>query len=107
MKLEFCLKSALRGRRVYTPVSRYAFVPKSETGEIEHILCYPGNIPGKIEEPQLYRDAKIEKRADDDITLRYPGTLEVVIMMSIEADNAFREANPDIVAQCEFFKIDE
>lgn len=106
MKFEFCPKSKLYGREVFGPVDRYSFVPLSETGETEHIFCYKRGIPGKLDEPQLFRGAKIEIRAEDDITLRYRNKLEVVILMSIAADNRFRREHPEIVRQCEFFKID-
>ncbi len=102
---EFGGKSGLHGRRVYTPVDRVSFVPQSENGLVEYILAYRKQVPTPMQEPDLYRGAEI-KQQPGEVELHFPGLVEIVIMLTLEADNEFRRQHQGLVAKNELFKVD-
>lgn len=106
MHFSFSGKSKLHGRRVFQPIDRISYVPQSEEGKQEYIFAYNGPIPTPLEEPDLFRDARVLSTNDDEATLEYPGLDEVVLLLTLDADDAFREDNPEVVAQNELFKIE-
>ena len=102
---EFGGKSGLHGRRVYTPVDRISFVPQSEEGLVEYILAYRKQIPTPTQEPDLYGGAEI-KQHPGEVALHFPGLAEIVILLTLEADDEFRKQHPNLVANNELFRVD-
>ena len=106
MNFEFSKKSKLYGRTVFTPVDRFSYVPVSEEGLTEYILAFKDKVPTAKDEPELYQGSEVEDDAGDEVSLRYPGLDEMVVLLTIEADERFRTENPELVAKNEMFRID-
>lgn len=106
MHFSFSGRSKLYGRKVFQPIDRIAYVPQSEEGKQEYIFAYNGPIPTPAEEPDLFRDAKVIQPNADEATLEYNGIDEIVLLLTLDADDAFREENPEMVAEGELFKIE-
>ncbi|MDO8555947.1 MAG: hypothetical protein Q7R96_02120 [Nanoarchaeota archaeon] len=98
--------SQLAGRTLQQPLARYAYVPKSEEGLQEHIFCYQQQIPGPTEEPQLYQGATVEEHSTEERTLRFTGIDEIIMLLTVAADDQFRTENPELVKKNELFRID-
>jgi hypothetical protein len=106
MQFQFSEQSGLHGRQILRRIDRFAFVPKSEKGQKEYIFAYRDRVPAPTEEPYLYAGAKIESVSPDEVTLSFDGLTEVVMLLTISADDKFRKENPEMVAANEMFRID-
>lgn len=107
MKFKFSQKSKLYGRKVHHKIDRFAYVPVSEEGMQEYIFGYKARVPRASDEPELYRDANLLKEAPDEVILNYDGLDEMVILITLDADDKFRAENADLVSKCELFKIEK
>jgi hypothetical protein len=106
MRFEFSEKSGLHGRKLNLPIDRFAYVPQSEIGMKEYIFGYNVKVPTAIDEPELYRDAEVSSDKPNEVVLKYGALDEMVILLTLESDNAFRAANAELVSQNELFKIE-
>lgn len=98
MKIKFGEKSGLQGRKVRTEFDDFIYVPKSRTGMQEYVLIKEGEIiPGADEEPDLYRDAKINDENPKEICLTYQELPDIeVILTTAEEERKIREKLPQI-----------
>lgn len=62
-------------------------------------------IPGPETESELYTGAEVDVDPRGEVTLHYKELGVKVILETVEADNRFREENPELVAQNELFVI--
>ena len=106
MRFEFSPRSRLYGRKVVNAIDRIVLAQDPSAGQkFEYIFCYRNEIPTKEEEPYLYKDAKVEG-SDDKKKLSYPNLDEVVMLLTIEADERYRREHPKIIFANELFKIE-
>jgi len=98
MKIKFGEKSGLQDRKVKTEFVEFIYVPESRTGMQEYVLIKEnGLIPGATEEPDLYRDAKINDENPKEICLTYPELSRIeVILTTTEEERKIREKLPQI-----------
>ncbi|MDP1728651.1 MAG: hypothetical protein Q8L27_00425 [archaeon] len=102
---QFGPRSKLYGRRILTPFDRLVIASDPEAGQtLEWIFCYKNKVPTRKEEPLLYKGANVEGPSDEK-TLSYRGLDEVIMLLTIEADERFRKEHPEVVAKHELFKI--
>ncbi len=106
MKFEFNKQSKLYGRKVYQSMDRVAFVPFSEEAMHEYIFAYQNEVPDSNKEPDLYRGAIVSANGSDEIQLRYDGLDEMIILITLQADDEFRKENAKLVEQNELFRIE-
>ena len=107
MKFRFGDQSPFKGIRLNSNMSRFSYVPKSEEGVPEYILVFDEKLPTPIDEPQLYASANPEFDEFDEIVLHYPHTDAIVVLLTEEADNKFRQENAETISANELFVIEE
>ncbi len=105
MKFQFGKTSKLYGREVFNSVDRISYVPKSEEGLKEYILVYNNQVPTKEEEPDLYEGANVNVESDGTTILDY-NIDEIVLLLTIAADDEYRKEKPDLAGQ-EIMRIDK
>ena len=107
MYVGFGSASELEDIVLQKPINRFSYVPVSEEGLKEHILCYANELPDSGEEPDLYRGADIGSCLDnpDEIILNYGTTNESILLLTLKADEKFRAEEPELAAQ-EIVRID-
>lgn len=110
MRFNFGGASSLHGRHVLSgELARVSYVPKAEDGFEEYVLAFLQSVPTAAEEPELYADATQvdEQTYPGEVHLTYDGLRSKVILLTVEADNRFRNEHPEVVAQNELFTIDK
>ncbi|MBI4140205.1 hypothetical protein HY485_00040 [Candidatus Woesearchaeota archaeon] len=107
MNFQFGGASKLFGRKIYLPIDRFAYVPKSEEGLQEYIFAYKTRVPTPNEEPDIYRNAQVSQNNPDEVTLRYECLNEIVLLLTIASDDNFRTENSELVSKNEAFKVEE
>ncbi len=106
MKFIFSQQSGLYGRNLVQSIDRIAYVPSSEEGIQEYIFAYENEVPDALKEPELYRGAMVSANGSDEVQLRYDGLNEMVILLTLKADDVFRKENAKLVEQNELFRIE-
>ena len=91
---------------IQKPFERFSFVPVSEEGKREYIFAYRDNIPSKSEEPGLFNRAIIIRQESDEVELHYANIEEIVLLLTLDADDRFRREHPDLVSQNELFMLE-
>ncbi|MBI5332925.1 MAG: hypothetical protein HZB65_05095 [Candidatus Aenigmarchaeota archaeon] len=108
MKFEFGPRSGLSGRRVNTDVTRIVYAIDTVEGDCpEYILAFSDRIPTSEEEPDLYEGAIVEITGVEETTLRYAHTNEIVLLLTVKADDLYRKYHSEIVGANELLRIDE
>jgi hypothetical protein len=73
-----------------TDVSSLTYVHKNEKGFYEQILTFKGSIiPTALEEPELFKEAKIEDQQKRQIVLTYPESKTDLILITNWENNKF------------------
>lgn len=107
MRFRFGKQSGLSGRIIRQEIARFSYVPKNEDKRPEYIFAYHGRIPSSTDEPDLFRDSiTVRRDGDNEVELNYQGIEDVVLLLTIDADDTFRKEHPDIVSQNELFAIE-
>ncbi len=72
---------------------------------MEYIFAYASQVPEPSQEPHLFRDAEVEDR-NGELTLKFKGLTEIVLLLTLEQDDAFRRKYPNLVAKNELFMLE-
>jgi hypothetical protein len=107
MKFHFSEQSGLYERVVYQDIDRFSYVQCSSEKKIkEYIFGYKTKVPDENSEPDLYRGARVSRESPDETILSFDGLDEIIILITLAADDRFRVDSADIVSENELFRIE-